>query len=247
MARAKKQEELPEGASLLFAPTNEEGVKCLFWRYADKKGLRVISVQQGFPDCIVSKKTPRGEKQIRIEFEYRSSSFKAHGHSAADCDWIVCWEHDWRACPSRLKIIELCKEHGLGFRVWMNPVDAPQQRHLELNRVNWAVRNSAHKGDLMLMYRCAPEKCIREVFILESEISEGNCHPDWKVGKCFGGVCRCLCRLDKPLYLEDLRTLGITGRLQGNRDVTERWNSICKLMVARNAKARAKLSKYASK
>ncbi len=37
------------------------------------------------------------EKRIRIEFEYRSKSFKAHRHNSKRCDMIVCWEH---YCPN---------------------------------------------------------------------------------------------------------------------------------------------------
>lgn len=40
-----------------------------------------------------------------MEFEFRSSNFKAHGHSIKDCDVIICWEHDWADCP--LEVIEL--------------------------------------------------------------------------------------------------------------------------------------------
>ncbi len=35
----------------------------------------------------------------RAEFEYKSSSFKAHNHTPSQCDIVICWEHDWADCP----------------------------------------------------------------------------------------------------------------------------------------------------
>lgn len=56
-----------------YAPDNEQGVVFLFSHLARKKfGLRVERVQTGFPDCIAY----RGDKRIRIEFEFKSKNFK---------------------------------------------------------------------------------------------------------------------------------------------------------------------------
>jgi hypothetical protein len=37
--------------------------------------------------------------------EYESRNFLVHGHSAEDCDLIVCWNHNWAECP--LEALEL--------------------------------------------------------------------------------------------------------------------------------------------
>ena len=52
------------------------------------------------PDCTARRRVAGGRwESVRIEFEFRSRSFREHGHDAAGCDVIVCWEHDWADCP----------------------------------------------------------------------------------------------------------------------------------------------------
>src|ERR1035438_1210212 len=110
---------LPDGAPMDYAPDNEQGVVFLFSHLARKKyGLRVERVQTGFPDCIAY----RGDKRIRIEFEFKSKNFKTHDHHVKKCDWIVCWEHNWPGVPKHLRVVELRREFGLGFNVWFQPV-----------------------------------------------------------------------------------------------------------------------------
>ena len=105
-----------DNAPLDYEPRSELGVVYLFSHLARPRfGLRVENVQAGYPDCLAS----RGGKRVRIEFEYRSSNFKQHGHNPKGCDWIVCWIHDWPAVPKRLRVVELRKEFGLGFNVWL--------------------------------------------------------------------------------------------------------------------------------
>lgn len=50
---------------------------------------------------------------MRIEFEYRSRNFREHRHDPADCDLIVCWEHDWPGAP--VEVLKL-KSAGAGLR-----------------------------------------------------------------------------------------------------------------------------------
>jgi predicted transport protein len=59
---------------------------------AEDLNIRVESVQQGYPDCTGIRCLGKGRwERIRIEFEYRSSSFD---HDPTGCDIIVCWEDD---------------------------------------------------------------------------------------------------------------------------------------------------------
>lgn len=96
---------------LRHAPINEQGVVFLFGVIAKKLGFEVESVQESYPDCTAKKKRHDGSfEDARIEFEFKSSSFKKHNHDPKDCDYIVCWEHDWKDCPSHLEVIELSKE-----------------------------------------------------------------------------------------------------------------------------------------
>jgi Homing endonuclease associated repeat len=93
---------------LRHAPINEQGVVFLFGMVAYELGFIVESVQAGYPDCeakrCVERKAQRWQR-VRIEFEFCSSNFAQHGHEAAGCDVVVCWEHDWPECP--LEVVEL--------------------------------------------------------------------------------------------------------------------------------------------
>lgn len=89
-------------------PINEQGVVFLFGMVCFELGFAVEAVQTGYPDCEAKRriKNKRGEWQkVRVEFEYRSCEFRNHGHNPDDCDIIVCWIHDWKACP--LEVLEL--------------------------------------------------------------------------------------------------------------------------------------------
>lgn len=86
--------------ALLFAPVNEQGVVLLFGMVADDLGYGVETVTTGFPDCTARRRVA-GDlwESVRVEFEFRSRSFRDHGHDPDGCDVIVCWEHDWPDCP----------------------------------------------------------------------------------------------------------------------------------------------------
>jgi len=88
------------------APVNELGVVFLFGMLANEMDFRVESVQAGFPDCDAKLKLKDGTfEKVAIEFEFKSSNFKAHGHDVDGCDLIVCWIDDWEDCP--LPVVEL--------------------------------------------------------------------------------------------------------------------------------------------
>jgi len=156
--------EILEGAPLHYAPENELGVVFLFAYLAKRLRLKVEKVGAPFPDCIAYQKTDRGEKPIRIEFEYRSRNFK--GHPRHGCDWIVCWEHNWPGAPKHLRVVELRKYYGLGFNVWIQPVASPYKERLwKLRSAYWSVPGRASRGDLLLYYDARPpDKCIRQIF-----------------------------------------------------------------------------------
>jgi hypothetical protein len=96
---------------LRHAPINEQGVVYLFGMVSRELGFYIESVKQGFPDC-EGKYLHDSKRNLwakaRIEFEFRPSSFRQHGHDAAQCDFIVCWINDWPDCP--ITVIELSKE-----------------------------------------------------------------------------------------------------------------------------------------
>ncbi len=96
---------------LRHAPINEQGVVYLFGMVSRELGFYVESIQQGFPDCEAKYLYDKAKNlwaRARIEFEFKASSFKEHGHDAGQCDFIVCWVNDWADCP--VCVIELKKE-----------------------------------------------------------------------------------------------------------------------------------------
>jgi len=93
---------------LVYAPLNENGVIYLFGKVTEDLHMYVEEIKPGYPDCIARRFTGKGWERIRVEFEFRSSNFKLHGHDPKDCDVIVCWTHDWKDCP--IEVIELKAE-----------------------------------------------------------------------------------------------------------------------------------------
>lgn len=102
---------------LVYAPVEENGVIFLFSKLNADLNLNVETIRKGFPDCIAKRKIGKDLwEEINIEFEYKSSHFKAHGHMelmerGVKCDMIVCWEHDWKECPKEIEILELKSEY----------------------------------------------------------------------------------------------------------------------------------------
>jgi hypothetical protein len=90
---------------LVYAPMNENGVIYLFGKVTEDLHMYIEEIKPGFPDCIARRFTGKGWERIRVEFEFKSSHFKQHGHDPHDCDLVVCWEHDWTDCP--IEVIEL--------------------------------------------------------------------------------------------------------------------------------------------
>jgi hypothetical protein len=109
---------------LTYAPTNELGVVHVFGMFSQALGFVVEQITgRGFPDCIALRQAgPHRWRRLRVEFEYKSSNFAAHNHNPALCDLIVCWDHDWHACP--LEVIEL-KSLLLPSPNPLNPHPAP--------------------------------------------------------------------------------------------------------------------------
>jgi len=93
---------------LAHEPLNEMGVILLFGLVARELGFIVESVRAAFPDCEAKMEIEPGKWQrVRIEFEYESLGFRDHKHDPQKCDLIVCWRHNWKACPANLQVLEL--------------------------------------------------------------------------------------------------------------------------------------------
>jgi len=203
--RRETRAEALDGAPLRYAPANELGVIFLFAHLAKRWRLRIDSIQAGYPDCIVYQKVQGREKLIRIEFEYRSKNFSIQRHAPRRCDWIVCWEHNWPDAPKSLQIVELRREFGLGFNVWIMPANDPNKETLdEINgSERWSLPSQCHRGDLILFYLTSPEQCIKHIFVAEDRAKKVR--ATWKPGMDYMGPMRRVCRLRAPIFLRDLQ------------------------------------------
>lgn len=93
---------------MVCAPTNENGVLVLFGAMAERLGFLILRVQLGFPDVEAWRVVgPDRLQRVKIEAEYQSRNFLAHGHDPKGCDLIVCWEDNWPECP--VEVVELRK------------------------------------------------------------------------------------------------------------------------------------------
>lgn len=239
---------LPDGAPLDYAPENEQGVVFLFSYLARSRfGLRIERIQAGYPDCVGYV----GTKRVRIEFEYRSRNFLQHGHDPKRCDWVVCWIHDWPSAPSRLRIIELRREFGLGFNVWFQPVSGEYREVLARTKYSdsWSVPSQALEGDLLLFYRTAPDSCVRDVFRVAGPV--GYVRAYWKPGKDWMAPIRRVCTLKAPLHLSQLREHRVTasagfvrGSMRGRYRATEYWPELYKMIVSRNPQVESALKQF---
>ena len=243
--------EIIEGVNLRNAPVNELGVVYLFAELAKRWRIRVDEIKPGFPDCIAYQRVHSGERRIRIEFEYKSRSFRAHGHRARDCDWVVCWEHNWPDAPRSLNIIELRREFGLGFNVWLMPAVATYDSTLAAGRVvDWTVPGQAHKNDLVLLYINRPLGAIRHIYKLRerAEARRGGRSGRYDFWARISRVCT----LASPVFYEDLcehRILStapfLRQQIRRRSSVTEFWPHLYRLVTERNREARRALKQYA--
>jgi hypothetical protein len=232
-------------APMEYAPMNELGVVFLFSRIAKRLQFRIVEIRPQFPDCIAYRRTGDKEKQCRIEFEFRSSSFKAHGHDPALCDMIVCWHYDWPDVPRAIEVIELKRFFGLARKVWIQQAIKSQQQYLDrLQKINWALSKRTTSGDLLLMYRCHPICAITDLFAFTGKALRRET-ADWREGDCFAGEITKICRLSSPVFLSDLRqhkvlqTASFVRRnMQGiGLQATEYWPYLYDMIVERNPAA----------
>lgn len=96
------------GPAMVFCPVNEMGVVFLFGAMASRLGFMVSWIGTQYPDGEAFREVEQGGWQrVRLEFEFHSRNFLTHFHDPAECDLIVCWEHNWAECP--LEVLELKK------------------------------------------------------------------------------------------------------------------------------------------
>jgi predicted RNA-binding protein with PUA-like domain len=234
------------------APVNEMGVMLLFAEWAQKNRVRIQSIESPHPDCVALVKAGGKNAARRIAMEFRSSDFRKRRRNRNSFDWIVCWEHDWAACPERITVIELRKEYGLGFNVWLQPVsdDTKQRFSSKLTkvsrRVEWTVASQAHEGDLVLLYHSTPRREIADIFRVASplrmrEVGHArNARWNSRSRDWFADLAR-IAQLASPVTLAHvkahhaLKTAGwLRNNLVSRAKVTVDWIFLRELIVARN-------------
>jgi hypothetical protein len=240
-------------APLQYAPENELGVVFLFSRIAKRLQFRIEMIRAAYPDCIAYRYAGDREKLVRIEFEYRSSNFRAHKHGASQCDCIVCWRHDWPDAPPNIEVIELQNYFGVSRKVWIQVAIKSQCRQLdERNVLNWALSKQATRGDLLLMYRASPHCCITDIFRFAGQGLK-RARASWRDGDCYAGRIQRVCKLDSPIFLKDLRShrfLGTASFVRRNMQgqaltASEYWPYLYEMICERNPSARKALVGYA--
>jgi hypothetical protein len=241
-------------APLQYAPDSEMGVVFLFASVAKKLQLRVEKIRAAFPDCIAYRQVGDREKRVRIEFEFKSSNFKAHRHDPKQCDCIVCWHHDWPTVPERIEVIELKRFFGVPFKVWIQAANKSQHHWLdEVDRINWALSPRVTHGDLLLMYRSSPVCSITDIFRFSGARLKRR-KAGWREGECYGGDIERVCKLDAPIFLDDMRNhrvLSTAGFIRKNMQggggllVSEYWPHLYAMLYERNPKHRRTLAKFA--
>lgn len=251
MARKDRPHVLDSGP-MQYAPENELGVVFLFAHLAKRWRLRIKEIKSAFPDCIAYQKVKGGEKKIRIEFEFKSKNFRNHKHRADKCDWIVCWEHNWPDAPKALNIIELRREFGLGFNVWISPANPHYGEILKKEkRIPWfSVASQAHKNDLMLFYVKRPVRALMYIYELEDRAAKRK--AVWKEGLDFMAPMRKVYELKAPIFLEDLKSHRVLrtasfvrANMQGRQNAMEYWPFLYDIIIRRNPAAKSRLRRFA--
>jgi hypothetical protein len=242
-----------KNAPLQYAPDSEMGVVYLFANIAKKLQFRIEAIRAAYPDCIAYRQVGDREKRVRIEFEFKSSNFKLHRHDPAGCDFIVCWHHDWATVPDNLEVIELKRFFGVPFKVWIQVAIKSQWQFLDKSdRLNWALSSRITHGDLLLMYRGYPNCSITDVFkFTDTRLRRGR--ADWRSGEANAGRIERLCKLDAPVFLDDLRNhkvLRTSSFVRQNMQgrgllVSEYWPYLYAMLHERNPKHRRTLAKFA--
>ncbi|MGC8542042.1 MAG: hypothetical protein ACP5QA_15635 [Phycisphaerae bacterium] len=255
-------------APMQYAPENELGVVLLFSHLSSKLQLKIEKIQAAFPDCIAYQRIGQREKRIRIEFEYRSRNFRSHGHRATDCDWIVCWEHNWPDAPRGIFILELRRFFGHGFNVWMlvqPPQDQPQTPRTLLSQgvppsliktsysrnaamLEWGVgsgfRHRPQLGDLVAIHHAYPASCIHSLYTV-SWVADKS----FRATRSYPVVLKRVCILQNPLRGRQVnRNPFLNGdrlhRGVSNRKITEYWWALYDMIIRSNPELSPALSRF---
>jgi hypothetical protein len=126
--------------------------------------------------------------------------------------------------------------------VWIQQAIKSQWEWLDTeNRLSGAMSKNATPGDHLLMYKCSPLSAITDVFVFAGEYLERG-KAGWRYGECYAGEIRSICRLDSPLFLDDMRrhkVLQTASFVRRNMQgvgllATEYWPYLYEMILERN-------------
>lgn len=100
-------------------PNNEQSTIVLFAKLALEMGYTFKEIGTRCPDAILEK----DGQVIRVEFEHKAKTFRAHKHNPDDVDLIICWEDNWPESP--LPVLSLEKYVTLA-EARSEPIDKPK-------------------------------------------------------------------------------------------------------------------------
>lgn len=83
------------GLNKMTSPRNELELITLFaQKCVNNPNIEIISIDGFFPDAVIR----WGDREYKVEFEYKAYNFWIHGHNPTECDLVICWENDDN-CP----------------------------------------------------------------------------------------------------------------------------------------------------
>ncbi|MFN7918589.1 MAG: hypothetical protein U0Q16_00740 [Bryobacteraceae bacterium] len=155
--------------------------------------------------------------------------------------------------PSHIEVIELKKQFGVHFRVWIQgSVKSFWQGLDEEERMEWSLSKRATPGDLLLMYRVAPVSAITDVFrYVGGGLNRGS--AGWRDGDAFFGLIERVCSLVSTVFYRDMRTHRVLktagfvrAKMQGQGiEASEYWPYLFEMIRDRNPAVRNLLATYA--
>ena len=84
---------------IVYAPLNRAGVLLLFGRLLDEFDMLVEEIAADCAFVVARRHTDSGWEKVKIALAFKSSELSGGPESGADL--LICWHHDWPACPVR--------------------------------------------------------------------------------------------------------------------------------------------------
>lgn len=188
----------------MFEPENEQGVVLVFGQRVLSSPWQVVSIGTAFPDAILE----RDGEQWRVEFEYLSSNFDAHGHDLRECDAVICWVHDSPNLP--IPVIQLIDPDALNRRCIKT--DPPQ---IEIGywkrralKAEWLLRQSKTTEDVTVVNRAEERQAALMAILADMNGQPATAVNITEIAKRLGAT--------RPTIYSDIQALQDAGELSIN-------------------------------